>query len=124
MKLNILNITSDSNSLSDTDDKYYIDTYGNKENKIIKMAKMIKMEKIRDDFNILKASIKKNNNASTKAISLWNYYKKVNKKNSKQMKQRDFYNKISALYGLPVKMRGVYYYKDISLDETGSNLQN
>jgi hypothetical protein len=49
------------------------------------------------------------NNIYTKAIDLWNYYKNnVNKKI--RVRQKDFYNKISKYYGLPIKKNGVNCY--------------
>jgi hypothetical protein len=57
-----------------------------------------------------------NHNVYTKAIDLWNYYKNnVNKKI--RLKQKDFYNKLSNYYGLPIKKNGVYCYIGIIVNE-------
>lgn len=57
-----------------------------------------------------------NQNVYTKAVDLWNYYKNnVNKK--MRLKQKDFYNKLSNYYGLPIKKNGVYCYIGIIVNE-------
>jgi hypothetical protein len=98
MKSDKLIMSSDSTPNADIDDNLYIDVYGNKKRNIEGSI-----------FQVLKVEP----HALTKAINLWNYYKRTDK--NKSMKQRDFYNKLSDLYGGPVKLRGVYYYKGIVL---------
>ena len=76
------------------------------ENELLKM-------KINEIKNILDNNIEINNKNYIKRVDLWNIYKKrCEDNNIKKKKQSDFYKIVDKYYGKPIKINGIYQYKN------------